>query len=131
MMNAGLSGLPPLPKSLSGLLNPEEDSVPSFSSPGPHHASAFRPIAQPQPQQTVYANTRPRSRERSSSSTSSASNLYINTQEARSAAASSHSPGGGRKWTNLDSQLSLLRQADMLAMFYDGQWSETRMEQKL
>ena len=45
-MNSALSGLPPLPKSLSGLLNPEDDTLPSFTQ-GLGHAqasSAFRPV---------------------------------------------------------------------------------------
>ena len=58
-----------------------------------------------------------RSRDRSSNShppsssssrkSPSVGSMYMNTSEAR---ASSHSPSGGRKWTNLDSQLSFLRQ---------------------
>ena len=125
MMNSGLSGLPPLPKSLSGLLNPEDDSLPSFSHGFQlHNNSAFRPVpvgggsggAGPgNSQQSLYANARPRSRERQPSASNSSrkspsvssSNMYANTQEAR---ASSYSPSGGRKWTNLDSQLSFLRQ---------------------
>ena len=42
-MNSALSGLPPLPKSLSGLLNPEDDTLPSFTQ-GLGHSSAFRPV---------------------------------------------------------------------------------------
>jgi len=128
MMNSALSGLPPLPKSLSGLLNPEDDSLPSFSQ-GLGHAqasSAFRPVpvggSHGAGGQGLYANARPRSRERSASSgvsgspattshsrrsPSVGSSVYMNTSEART---SSYSPSGGRKWTNLDSQLSFLRQ---------------------
>merc|ERR1712024_197357 len=73
MTSSALSGLPPLPKSLSGMLNPGD----SMSSP---HGSAFRPIGgggggagggggrQRQSsggQQSLYANARPRSQERS------------------------------------------------------------------
>merc|ERR1712029_1001386 len=43
----------------------------------------------------------------SSRKSPSVGSMYMNTSEAR---ASSHSPSGGRKWTNLDSQLSFLRQ---------------------
>jgi len=131
-MNPGLSGLPPLPKSLSGMLNSEEDSLPSFTHGLQLHTnSAFRPVAvggssgrsphssgsNSGQQQSLYANTRPRSRDRSSNShppsssssrkSPSVGSMYMNTSEAR---ASSHSPSGGRKWTNLDSQLSFLRQ---------------------
>merc|ERR1712001_611870 len=112
MSSSALSGLPPLPKSLSGMLNPGD----SMSSP---HGSAFRPIGgggggggrQRQSsggQQSLYANTRPRSQERSRKSPSvssvsssgaasgAANNIYVNTAEVR---ASSYSPSGGRKWT--------------------------------
>merc|ERR1711936_491245 len=65
MTSSALAGLPPLPKSLSGMLNPG-DSL-SASPQG----SAFRPIGggggggrQPAGQ-SLYANTRPRSQERS------------------------------------------------------------------
>ena len=124
MMNPALSGLPPLPKSLSGMLNQEDDSYPSFTQGLTSHNSAFRPVApsgssrsphSTGSNQQLYANAsaRSKSRERNSSSSSSrrspsvSSNMYMNTQEVRSTA---HSPGGGRKWTNLDSQLSFLRQ---------------------
>ena len=130
MSSSALSGLPPLPKSLSGLLNPGD----SMSSP---HGSAFRPIGgggggggrQRQSsggQQSLYANARPRSQERSqersversqersrkSPSVSSVgsggtNNIYVNTAEVRAA---SYSPSGGRKWTQLDSKLAFLRQ---------------------
>ena len=125
MMNSALSGLPPLPKSLSGLLNPEDD-LPSFSQGLGHAAnSAFRPVpvgGSHGGQQSLYANARPRSRERSVSSTVSGSpgpvsnsrrspsvgsSVYMNNQESRT---TSYSPSGGRKWTNLDSQLTFLRQ---------------------
>ena len=74
-MNPGLSGLPPLPKSLSGMLNSEEDSLPSFTHGLQLHTnSAFRPVAvggssgrsphlsgsNSGQQQSLYANTRPR-----------------------------------------------------------------------
>ena len=125
MTSSALSGLPPLPKSLSGMLNPGD----SMSSP---HGSAFRPIgggaggggggrqrqsSGGQHQQSLYANTRPRSQERSqersrkspsvSSISSGSNNMYVNTAEVR---ASSYSPSGGRKWTQLDSKLAFLRQ---------------------
>ena len=130
MSSSALSGLPPLPKSLSGMLNPGD----SMSSP---HGSAFRPIGgggggggrQRQSsggQQSLYANARPRSQERSqersversqersrkSPSVSSVgsggtNNIYVNTAEVRAA---SYSPNGGRKWTQLDSKLAFLRQ---------------------
>merc|ERR1712110_298159 len=117
MTSSALSGLPPLPKSLSGMLNPGD----SMSSP---HGSAFRPIGgggggggrqrQSSGGQSLYANTRPRSQERSqersrkSPSVSSVSsgggaggtnNIYVNTAEVRAA---NYSPSGGRKWTQLD-----------------------------
>lgn len=144
-MNSGLSGLPPLPKSLSGLLNPEDDSLPSFSHGFQlHNNSAFRPVpvgggsggaGAGNSQQSLYANARPRSRERQPSASNSSrkspsvssSNMYANTQEAR---ASSYSPSGGRKWTNLDSQLSFLRQEmvslrqlDMDLLCSSGLWT--------
>merc|ERR1711913_224934 len=134
MSSSALSGLPPLPKSLSGMLNPGD----SMSSP---HGSAFRPIGgggggagggggrrrqSSGGQQSLYANARPRSQERSqersversqersrkSPSVSSVgsggtNNIYVNTAEVRAA---SYSPSGGRKWTQLDSKLAFLRQ---------------------
>ena len=57
------------------------------------------------------ADTRARSEERSQSrkspSVSSSNNIYVNTAEVR---ATSYSPSGGRKWTQLDSKLAFLRQ---------------------
>merc|ERR1711953_886599 len=130
MSSSALSGLPPLPKSLSGMLNPGD----SMSSP---HGSAFRPIGgggggggrQRQSsggQQSLYANARPRSQERSQErsversqersrkspsvscvGSGGTNNIYVNTAEVRAA---SYSPSGGRKWTQLDSKLAFLRQ---------------------
>ena len=106
MTSSALAGLPPLPKSLSGMLNPGD------SLSGSPQGSAFRPVGggggggRQSAGQSLYANARPRSQERSAS-TSSTTGMYVNTAEVRAA---SYSPSGGRKWTQLDSQLAFLRQ---------------------
>jgi len=148
-MSSSLSGLPPLPKSLSGILNLEDSptSIPHGSMIPPFLStssqSAFRSVSRPAQSSPVsssmlYTNTgssasRPRSRDsfptqtddqrsgrRASSATvqeaqarpsgsmrsSSVSSMYMNTQEVRS----TYSPSGGRKMTNLDTQLAFLRQ---------------------
>lgn len=144
-MSFSLSGLPPLPKSLSGLLNisdpPGESSLPSprpplprSQPPGPHQSIYGNGAHQAA---SLYANvTTAGSRARSRDSLSSPHDFTEDRASRRSSSVSSHSearassasgsraasvpapgiyrdsvesPHGGRKSTNLDTQLAFLR----------------------
>jgi len=84
-MSSSLSGLPPLPKSLSGMLNLDDSppsiphgSIPSFLANSSQSQSAFRPVSRPSQSSalsnSLYANAsggRPRSRDSFTSQTDS------------------------------------------------------------